>query len=669
MNDKFLKLRKELLNEAVELDSGEVILKAFQRGQIIGVKYKEFGIKTQEDASKFVVKMNSSILPSLKEAIQSPSDLNKYVMLFLKKSRNFNSFIKLYTTDIERILDSSSAYFGNINKREVKENLEIQKRFTEFYNSPYDTTKDLEFERWANETFAQKASMKAGDVVQIYNKDGWEIVRPLTFAAAKQYACMNNRKATWCTSARSSYFKSYSANGKNPLYIIRNKEKDKMYQMDFGEGGRSPNFKKENDLSITVGEATTQIPKDVLNALKDSEGKSVANLFKDEVKENKGIVEGGEWKETIFTSIGEFEKEIEPYQKPDILGGGALSKLTLETAISRGKNINTISKLGKLTNGKKTFYYIFPTNSIHIKQKSGEKEMGKFVFQLVGDRLLVKSLKGFLKLDLPRNLKTKFMDTEESMPERQEDISGSEFRKTELGGTAFYEGINSIESLEKIENEKHLNNIKRSLISGRRDPKEGAVYGYDENNKYPFMLYVDKNGYTRGGSFVRFLKDKATGERSEVINIFKRNNLFGLDKLSQKEFNGLVKVFAECGTTFLKDYGEFTLHFSCLKAYYGRHYIVRFGIKEEVYNRAIKKGVMHVAGFNKNIVNGEGYIEDIVDVLRILKATSRPEDFNTIKNKIRDAVKISRKYKEVASIGIMSSEEYVESEIKKIFGN
>jgi len=294
-----------LLTEAADLTDGEKILKAFEKGMIPGVKKKVF-FKETPGTLKYTEKSFIKVLKHLVEEVTAANFGNNYnaaMFLILKKAGNYSTLFHLLgRSDFHDWLDSVKAYFNNRNKQEAKNEEGYRKRFEAFVTSPYHYDNDKRFEQWVNEKFAQKATIKdeSKEIQTVYPKDaeGWEVLIPKTFAAAKKLACMRNRKASWCTSATVNMFKEYTKKD-NPLYIIRNEKKNIMFQMDWGTKGMwsGANFKNERDMPVKVQDFIKHNPPDALTKkLKNKKGKTLFDFLEEASPKDKSERKG-KWEE------------------------------------------------------------------------------------------------------------------------------------------------------------------------------------------------------------------------------------------------------------------------------------------------------------------------------------------------------------------------------------
>lgn len=152
MNEKLFLLRRFLLNEAADFDNGNIILTAMQRGQISGASYKSFNISDKTNEEKFKNKIDNDLLPIVKDKMPNKTDLNRYVSLFLKKANNLSTFLSLSRRDIDQIMDSFIAYFGNINKEQAKA---LVREFFLYYDmlSNYTGITEKEFFDFIDKTY------------------------------------------------------------------------------------------------------------------------------------------------------------------------------------------------------------------------------------------------------------------------------------------------------------------------------------------------------------------------------------------------------------------------------------------------------------------------------------------------------------------------------------
>ncbi len=422
LQEEILKLSGVFLMEATEFNTPEEVIRAIQRGQVPGVKATEFFKNNSETALNNSLKL---VLNKIKASVPA-DEVNKYLFLFLKKMNN-RSIVKVLniietSNNFNLILDPLKSYFRNVNKAEVKNDPEVKRRFTEFANSEFELQDAYNFEKWANEKFAQKAKIKKQDEEKklIYDKDGWQVYIAKTFAANRELACMNKRKATWCTAANNESFNLYSENKTVNIYVIRNEEKDVMYQLDFGKR-HGPNFKDEADKDISIKKINSiNFPKDLLQVIKDENGRSLYEMLqsnkteKDVNDENPTKQKNlGEWKETVFKNFKEFNEEIEKYNASFKLYDRAEKSARDIMKNNKDSYFKTINKIGKITNGERTYYYVINHNGITysinstVYHKSNLFEVAKIN---EGNYILsVVRTKEFLELDLPQRFKNKLL--------------------------------------------------------------------------------------------------------------------------------------------------------------------------------------------------------------------------------------------------------------------
>ena len=116
------------------------------------------------------------------------------------------------------------------------------------------------FENEINKIFEDYAEMKSDDEYEVIyptDSDGWEVVVPKTFGAAKYLSSFKGiGKAYWCTASHAESFKKYTKND-NKLYIIRNVKKSILYQMDWGYQYKwtEPSFQNFHNKQISVNTA------------------------------------------------------------------------------------------------------------------------------------------------------------------------------------------------------------------------------------------------------------------------------------------------------------------------------------------------------------------------------------------------------------------------------
>lgn len=538
--DKILEeVTVNLLNEAADLTTPESSIKAIQRGQVPGVKAKDFFAGRKE----LTIKATLETAINTVKAHDVGNNFNKYLTLLFSKARTINKLNSLSARKLEEVLDGFDAYFNNINKKEAKS---IHKeKFVEFASSLLNVGEVKEFEQWANEAFAQKAKMKEGEHEIVYNKDGWEVIIPKTFAAAREFACMNSRKAKWCTAASSSYFKTYSGED-NPLYIIRNKEKNEMFQMDFGKRGR-PNFKSEDDSSTSTEKLKeVNIPKDLLQSIKNKKGESVYDLIKHAIEptinKNKVNKEDG-WDFYVFDSIHGFLEEVRGLEMPNFLSG-----LSIEN-IMKNKSVSRFEEVGKVFNKKKTYYYFIPSkNAMTFNYKTMSKTVGRFILEKGKEKLTLKNYKTFFKLDLPDSIKKKLIDVDKvdsilDMEDLRVGKGGKE--KTPMisnKSIKVYTSFNNIAEIATLDglNERKSRELKRAISRKVDNVNKIVAIITDVIDREPVWYLFIKNNDVLTSSFNNSKINRAlytwgnkipSQNKLEFINLLIKNKCAGVDKV------------------------------------------------------------------------------------------------------------------------------------------
>jgi hypothetical protein len=480
-------LYENLLIESVDMSTPDTIIRALERGQITGVSKNAFlPSGTSMESAKLVL---SRLISTLNNSV-SANDFNRYMILFMQKAKTINVLNKFDERELREILDGFKAYFGNTNKKEVKENEEIKQRFEKFPKETLSVESVKEFEQWANTVFVEKARMKRGEAQIIYNKNGWEIIAPKTFAAAKEYACMNGRKAQWCTSAQSRHFDEYTNNGADNIYIIRNKEKDKMFQMDFGNKGEgSANFKNESDMSVSINELKKSgVPDELLATLKSKQGKSIKDSIeefrKKGAKEKRAISVKTKdltgWENKRFSSIAKFKQNI-LYRV-----GGSHTSMTHSITFKDDdgtrivKNSNTVERalsgktekkiiLGKIEKEGETYFYAIPSSGkVMYKDEEGDEySSDSYLLRIIedeeGNKKEVKIIreKDFASINIPNSLKQLLLNKNL----RTKENKNVEIKKEPINQVKKEERFGSTEVI--IKDIKSLNTIFNADISER----------------------------------------------------------------------------------------------------------------------------------------------------------------------------------------------------------
>lgn len=580
-------LYKSLLTEAVDLTTPDTILRAIERGQITGVSKSTF---LSGSTSIESVKATLSALISVLNNSVSANDFNKYMMLFFQKAKTAKVLSYFDERGLEEIVDGFKAYFGNINKKEVKEKEEIKQKFDSFSKEALSIEKVKEFEQWANKAFAQKAKTNKGDVQIIYNKDGWQVIVPKTFAAAKEYACMNGRKAQWCTSAQSRHYDDYTNNGADNIYIIRNEEKDKMFQMDFGNKvGSRANFKNEADMSASLQELKKSgVPEDLLASLRSKEGKSIKDSIdefkKKGAKENKAVSvktkDLAEWKSRRYSTIAKFKQAIlfsaggshmsmsHSITFKDDDGTRIVNKSsTVERALS-GK-IDKKIILGRIEKGKETYFYAVPSSGkvIYDDENGDEYISDSYLLKIVEDEegyaeeVKIIKEKEFASVNIPSSLKqlllNKNLRTKENKNVEIKKEPINQVKKEErFGSTEVI--IKDIKSLSTIFNadisERELRDLKEMLAEV--SIKDIACIIVKDYDIYMFM----KNGILKNNGFSKRefnLYDFTKGMREELYHELMKHNVNGIRDLQSNVTRAIYLQEKEALIKKIDNYGVY----------------------------------------------------------------------------------------------------------------
>lgn len=562
-------LYQALLNESADMNTPDSIIKSIERGLVPGVKAKEFFkgpyLKNIERTESALKRLLEKIVP-----VVSKENFNRFIFLLLKKAGHIDA---LFTIDYPVLIDSFKAYFNNINKKEVLTDEVVRKEFRKFASSPLNYDEMKKFEQWANEKFAQKAKMKENDAEIIYNKNGWKVVIPLTFAAAKYYACMNNKKAKWCTAANADYFNHYTAKGTNKLFIIFNKEKDVLFQMDFGTFG-NPNFKTSEDTPASLASIKNKgIPDDLLASIKDKDGKSLYDYFKgykDTEKEEKKQVEVNiskkrnkeeleDWKVIKFNNLDDFKKALKE-ETDDGFITIAVSALsyeksskkftTAEYALKKSKDEGYVS-MGKIYRGGTSYYYIIPSKGkVSYEDFSMDKRIvtQKLVIRVVLGKQKALNTKEMVSAEIPNFLKNMLLDetlrktlskdellTRETPQEKKLQQEGIIKNITSLNQILNSSLVNDeiLEDMKKILSEIKIKDIA-NIVTTRGDiiayfiMKDGRVIASSKFNIDP----IERKG------IFNFSKET----REELLKEFKKYNLYNINSLDERT---LRKVFME----------------------------------------------------------------------------------------------------------------------------
>jgi len=265
---------KSILLEATEYVDGASLAKAILRGQIAGISKKFFNGKEPD------IEALDKFLQIVKNNFNKPLQ-NKVVVLLLNKAKTIDNL--KYVNN--QIIDTTKSYFDNVNKEEAKKP-EVKELFDKFEEIDLTDPFNKTFENKINDLFADYAEMKSDDeyeVIYSTDEEGWEVVVPKTFAAAKYLSSFKGvGKAFWCTAAHAYHFRDYTQHG-NKLYIIRNLKKKIFYQADFGYqhfNNQYPSFQDFHNEPVNLNEVLDTIPLKVLDSIKSIKGVSIAKLIK-----------------------------------------------------------------------------------------------------------------------------------------------------------------------------------------------------------------------------------------------------------------------------------------------------------------------------------------------------------------------------------------------------
>lgn len=165
--------------------------------------------------------------------------------------------------------DAYITYF-KFDKKRLDNNEEKINKYNDLINK-FDTNfiYPHEFEIQMNNLFSSKhveRKVKNDEVkwIKTIDKDGWEILQPLTYGAAVKYSKTKEGKTLWCTAADIEMYDNYSKTG--TLTIIRNYNKGKAYQFYRPIEG-SVQFMNKNDVRMTypdMKELYSSIPEEYL---------------------------------------------------------------------------------------------------------------------------------------------------------------------------------------------------------------------------------------------------------------------------------------------------------------------------------------------------------------------------------------------------------------------
>lgn len=594
MLNKFKLLKEELLLEAVDLTTGENVYRAMQRGQIPFVKFKFFfRDSNKEDVAEFIRKLNKIIIPELKRHTNN-QNFNSFLMMAIRKAEDLEgfNFIATSRTNILLLIDSMKAYFDNVNKKEAKENPEIRNKFEVYARTRFYTTSAREFETQINDAFIHKSKVEdRGKEIKLhYDKGGWKVYLPQTFAAAKELACMGDSKANWCTSASVDRYKDYTDNGKIPLYIIRNESRGLMYQLDFGK--HKANFQNKENHPITVETALKEIPRDVLSSIKDDEGENLFTLLvgKNTAIEGHKTLEGK--KDFIeFKNTSELKKEFNKLGFTFIEGHDSDGdKGYAYNAMSPRES--SVLHSGKYVDGEVSYIYVITRKTVYggglsfsIKDRNGKtkKYNTSTAFKFQNQMMLPVNIMTFLKLDLPNELNKLLNDYATHGVNLKREKSDSKYDKGEIkevysqSGVNIYPLVNNLKvylSAKGISNNK-LTSIKRYLgILAKKQIKL---------TNHSLLLFIGKQVIYIEGKKTNYVEGKIV-----VGNSFDTTRVFGAVPVHARR--GLLNFFLE------RDYFNLNKYKTELGKDFDRVTEVILGLRREIPLGKFKtsKGEFHL---------------------------------------------------------------------------
>lgn len=503
---KLKKLLNDLLLEAVDLSDGSKVIRALERGQVPGVKKKVF-LKTSFSRDQIEETLNNVI--GIVSNKVGENDKNKYLFLIFKRAGNVEWLDQFRDEELNEIVDSMMAYFGNKNKKEAKENEEVKKKFEEYENSKLNFEDDKKFEQWVNEKFAHKAKAKDDDIDVVYDDGEWNVSIPKTFAAAKKLACMADRKARWCTAAQKRMFSSYSSED-NPLFIIRNEKKDLMYQMDWGRG-RNPNFMDEKDKPAKIIEVLgVGIPEDLWKSIKNKDGESVYDKLKPALKKDETVPlddtdktpeeELDGWRETVFITVDDFMNDVSGKKVPDIFVGGKESMRDILSGDYEKNKSGGAKRIAKYEKEDEVYYHIVPYEGMRLNVNTGDK--AKIVLKDNNNSLKYIKTDELLKSDLPKF----FTDTER--------LSNTEKTEGDMNGWNEYIYSSTAEFLREIMNYEMPKMIGNAQVMTRILKSSNiSQIGKVSKGKKVYYYLIPKPGDT----IMLGVRDIRSGSRSKEV--------------------------------------------------------------------------------------------------------------------------------------------------------
>ena len=511
---------KSILLEATEYVDGASLAKAILRGQIAGISKKFFNGEEPD------TKVFDKFLQIVKNNFDKPLQ-NRAIVLLLNKTKTIND---LRYVD-NQIINATKTYFDNVNKEEAKKP-EVKELFDKFEEVNLTDPFNQDFENKINELFEDSTEMKSNDEYEVIyptDEDGWEVVSPKTFGAAKYLSSFKGvGKAFWCTSAHAYQFRNYTQNG-NKLYIIRNIKKGIFYQMDWGYQNKwaNPSFQNFHNKSINVKEVFNTIPTKVLESIKNKDNETVAELIKkanDITKEHPEEKQIDKWKYKLLTK-NEFLKLVKKY-KINIFLKNLYTNYYAKEALS--KEVSDKEEIFKnkfilLENKSKKYLFISTKLGVII---NGEEiyfpllELKKDDTYSIADKNAIAEAKS-----IPDKVK-KYIYT-------KHEIEKPNYTSYSISGYKIYL-IRNTAGLRKILTDKQYNRLKLNYNVAKNNTtllKKISTKFFETNKKFRLLFISNKKN-----------NDTIIINLNNINNSLYIENNFGFEKL---DLNDILKFIKE----------------------------------------------------------------------------------------------------------------------------
>lgn len=139
-----------------KIETGKQAIKALTNGRMQGISAKKF-LKPSELSDEVKETVIQQAINQIKQRPILNNNLNDALAMLFRKTETIDGLDLIQkTVDISTILDPMQTYYSNRNKKEVKENPELKKKFEEFANRVHNTADDSKFEKEINDKFEDK---------------------------------------------------------------------------------------------------------------------------------------------------------------------------------------------------------------------------------------------------------------------------------------------------------------------------------------------------------------------------------------------------------------------------------------------------------------------------------------------------------------------------------